>query len=56
MVANEIERLKRLNDRFEATHHILTKRNFLDGLVRGLAIVGRPSLAARLKASRAAAA
>jgi hypothetical protein len=56
MVASEIERLKRLNDRFEATHHILTKRNFLDGLVRGLAIVGRPSLAARLTASGAAAA
>lgn len=55
MVANEIERLKRLNERFEVTHHILTNRNFLDGLVRGLEIVGRPSLGARLTASGGAA-
>lgn len=52
MVAEALQKNRLEKDRWGDVHHLMSKTNLLDEVVRGCTLAGRPSLARRLRAIR----
>lgn len=52
MLLNAVAEHKLAKSRWQGVHHIMTKSNLLDSVIRGAAAAGRPSLATQLRTIR----